>query len=529
MSTAYQVLARKYRPKTFDEIVGQGHVVQTLKNAISTGRIAHAFLFVGPRGIGKTSTARILAKALNCPGGPKINFNPDDPICKEIAEGRSLDVIEIDGASNNSVDNIRELRDNVPYAPVSGKYKIYIIDEVHMLSASAFNALLKTLEEPPAHVIFIFATTDVHKVLPTILSRCQRFDLRCISDADIAKHLEKIAKLENIQADSQALRIIARMADGGMRDAESTFDQLISFCGNKITEEDVLNIFGLTSVAGVRELAQAILSSQADAALKKTRELAQTDKDLTSLTQDLLRYFRNLLIFQLSPDIAKQELSEEELQYFTGITPPAQSLCMSLLDELTHLENRLKFTLVKDAVFEVAILRMLEQHQRVSLEEILKKLVQAGATTTSMHEYKPVSSVAPAASAIFTPQPVVEKPAVQISVPVSEPKPAPQEPVSKTFFQMPIVSETKAPATSSPAQAAPKESLAARLAQVQPVVEPEIPLVPQASQSASVEKSSHKKESKVEFDKASYQNDPLIKAAVKAFEGRLIEIRAAKT
>ena len=187
----YLVLARKYRPRTFAELVGQEHVVRTLSNSISEGRLAHAFLFVGPRGIGKTSTARILAKALNCPKGPKADFNPDDDICKEIEEGRSLDVLEIDGASNRGIESIKELRESVPYAPARGKFKIYIIDEVHMLTTEAFNALLKTLEEPPAHVKFIFATTEVQKLPATILSRCQRFDLRRIPDPLICSHLQK--------------------------------------------------------------------------------------------------------------------------------------------------------------------------------------------------------------------------------------------------------------------------------------------------------------------------------------------------
>ena len=204
MSTTYQVIARKWRPQTFDEIVGQDHVVRTLRNAITRNRIAHAYLLVGPRGTGKTSTARIFAKALNCSGGPKADFDPNDPICQAIAEGSCLDVIEIDGASNNGVEQVRELRDTVRYAPAQGRFKVYIIDEVHMLSAQAFNALLKTLEEPPAHVKFVFATTDVQKVLPTIISRCQRFDLKPITVELIVERLQKIALAEKIKDFSPA-------------------------------------------------------------------------------------------------------------------------------------------------------------------------------------------------------------------------------------------------------------------------------------------------------------------------------------
>ncbi len=244
---SYQVFARKYRPQTFDDLVGQAHVVRTLKNAVEQNRLAHAYLFVGQRGIGKTSTARILAKALNCIHGPTVKPCGVCDSCKEITGGNSLDVLEIDGASNNGVEQVRELRDNVRYAPSKGHFKIYIIDEVHMLTSAAFNALLKTLEEPPPHVKFIFATTEPQKVLPTILSRCQRFDLHRIPANLIADHLQYIAKNEKVTLAPAAAHAIARGADGGLRDAESMLDQLVAFCGEKIEEQDVLNVFGFTS------------------------------------------------------------------------------------------------------------------------------------------------------------------------------------------------------------------------------------------------------------------------------------------
>src|SRR3989454_3149564 len=280
---SYQVIARKYRPRRFADVVGQEHVTQTLANAIEQKRIAHAYLFCGPRGTGKTTIARIFAKCLNCTGGPKVDFDDSDEKCREIAEGRSIDVLEIDGASNNGVEQVRELRETCKYAPASSKFKIYIIDEVHMLSTAAFNALLKTLEEPPAHVKFMFATTDPEKLLPTILSRCQRFDLRRIPVALIVKQLAHIARLEKVKVEDAALHAIARGAEGGMRDAESALDQLISFCGREIAESDVLSMFGLTAQGQVIALARGILQGETEAVLRELNELARQGKDLGRL------------------------------------------------------------------------------------------------------------------------------------------------------------------------------------------------------------------------------------------------------
>ena len=294
--TGYQVLARKWRPQTFADVVGQDHVVRTLRNAIARGRIAHAYLLVGPRGTGKTSLARIFAKALNCTGGPKADFDPADPAVVAISEGSHLDVIEIDGASNNSVEQVRDLRETSRYVPALGKYKIYIIDEVHMLSTAAFNALLKTLEEPPSHVKFVFATTEVQKVLPTILSRCQRFDLKPIAQDVISGRLRAIAAAEKVKVDEAALACIARLADGGMRDAQSILDQMIAFCGGEIAEADVLDVYGLVAEAKVAELASAVAAGDHRKIVALVDECDAAGRDLVRLLADLQALVRTVLL-----------------------------------------------------------------------------------------------------------------------------------------------------------------------------------------------------------------------------------------
>jgi len=375
---AYQVIARKYRPQRFADVVGQEHVTQTLANAIGQKRIAHAYLFCGPRGTGKTTIARIFAKCLNCTGGPKTNFDDQDSRCIEIAEGRSLDVLEIDGASNNGVEQVRELRETCKYAPANSPFKIYIIDEVHMLSTAAFNALLKTLEEPPAHVKFMFATTDPEKVLPTILSRCQRFDLRRIPSALITKHLAHIAKLEKVKIDEAALHAIARGADGAMRDAESTLDQLISFCGDKIEEADVLSMFGLAAQSQILGLSQAVLAGEIQSALTRLNELAQNGKDLGRLLTDLLNHFRNLLIFQVSRgDLNLLEVSEAEVAALKEQSGLANTESLTrILEVLTDSELRLRDTASRKILLEVAMLKAIEARNAISLDSVLKQLGQ---------------------------------------------------------------------------------------------------------------------------------------------------------
>ncbi len=364
MSSGYQVIARKWRPQTFDEVVGQDHVVRTLKNAIARNRIAHAYLFVGPRGTGKTTTARIFAKALNCVEGPTPTPCGKCEACVSIVNGSSMDVIEIDGASNNSVDQIRDLRDDVRYAPAQGKFKIYIIDEVHMLSASAFNALLKTLEEPPPHVKFVFATTEAHKVLPTIVSRCQRFDLKPISDELIVGRLAQIAQAEGIAVDEPALRAIARLADGGMRDSQSILDQMIAFCGDTVAEADVLEVYGLVSAAKVDELARALATGDNVKLLDLIDEFEANGRDLVRLLVDLQARVRQALI-----DAVRHGGSSGAL----GAPLSTESLTR-LLDTLRESEAGLKFGLSERANFEVALLKAVENSRARAIDSLIREL-----------------------------------------------------------------------------------------------------------------------------------------------------------
>ena len=365
MSSTYQVIARKWRPQTFADVVGQDHVVRTLTNAITRGRIAHAYLFVGPRGTGKTSTARIFAKALNCAGGPKADFDVNDPACVAIAEGSHLDVIEIDGASNNGVDQVRDLRDTVRYAPAQGKFKIYIIDEVHMLSAQAFNALLKTLEEPPAHVKFVFATTDPQKVLPTIISRCQRFDLKPIPDELIVGRLKKIAVDEKIKVTDAALACIARLADGGMRDAQSIFDQMISFCGAEITEPDVLDVYGLVAADKIAALAAALAAGDHQKIVALVDDCDAAGRDLVRLLVDLQALVRSALL----DAIAKGGRSEA-----LGGTPMTTEQITRMLDGLREGEGSVKLGLAEKINFEGTLLKAVEASRARAIDSLIKEL-----------------------------------------------------------------------------------------------------------------------------------------------------------
>ena len=398
---SYEVFARKYRPQTFDDLVGQAHVSRTLKNAVAQNRLAHAYLFVGPRGIGKTSTARILAKSLNCVKGPTVTPCGVCDACREIAAGNSFGVFEYDAASNTQVDKIRELIvERVKIAPPRGyKYKIYIIDEVHMLSPSSFNALLKTLEEPPPHVIFIFATTEVNKLPLTIVSRCQRFDLHRIPSNLIAQHLQFIAGKEKITLEPAAAHAIARGAEGGLRDAESMLDQLVAFCGEKIGESDVLNVFGFTSEQTVVELTGRILQGETPATLELLYEQSENGKDMMRLMSDLIVYLRDLLVFKAKPDAVKEDVDpdlQKSLTAHAGLI--ATDRLLELIDQFAAAEGRMKWAPNKKLHFEVAIIKAIQSLGQVTLDEVIEKLgeLRDGKTISQKESPSVAGGVSPA-------------------------------------------------------------------------------------------------------------------------------------
>lgn len=370
----YQVIARKWRPQSFQEMVGQLHISTTLTNALRNGRVPHALLFTGPRGTGKTSSARIVAKALRC--SEAIDFIPCGKCssCLEIAQGSSIDVIEIDGASNNGVDAIRELRETVGYMPSSGKYKIYIIDEVHMLSTSAFNALLKTLEEPPAHVVFILATTEVQKIPQTILSRCQRFDFRRIPTRQIADHIKHICQSEKIQFEDDALWLIARQGDGSMRDALSLLDQVITFTNSDLSRHKVIEILGLTDQSLMQETLFALLHRDTTKILRILEKLNESALEPELFAQSILESLRTLLLVKVSQGQVQKlvDLPDSELTWYADQAKDLSEPEIHLLFDMA-LKGAQDITRSQDPrlVFEVVLLRMASAPKILDLKNLL--------------------------------------------------------------------------------------------------------------------------------------------------------------
>ncbi|HNC50009.1 MAG TPA: DNA polymerase III subunit gamma/tau, partial [bacterium] len=373
---SYLVIARKYRPMVFDDVIGQEHITTTLKNAIESKRIAHAYIFSGPRGVGKTTSARIFAKAINCEnGGPTITPCNQCQSCLEITGGRSLDVLEIDGASNRGIDEIRSIRDNVRYLPVRGGYKIYIIDEFHMITKDAFNALLKTLEEPPPQVVFIFATTEPHKILPTILSRCQRFDFKRVAIEKIIGRLKHICRIEQIDMDEESLFEIAQMADGGMRDALTLLDQVISFCGNQVRIQRVREALGLIETGLYFELMAIIRNKSVSEGFKFASRVLDAGLDVTEFLHGLMAHIRNVLLAKACGASALTTVYENYHEKFTDVSQQfSETDLIRMMNLVSETIQRVKWSLKQRFVFELMLMKLIRMEDSVQLSEIIRKL-----------------------------------------------------------------------------------------------------------------------------------------------------------
>ena len=373
----YLVLARRWRPQKFEDVIGQEHISRTLQNALRAGRISHAYLFVGSRGIGKTTSARILARCLNCraSGAPTPEPCGECDNCKTIAAGSNIDVIEIDGASNNSVEDVRQIRDNVRLVPSGSRYKIYVIDEVHQLSVAAFNALLKTLEEPPAHAVFILATTEAHKIPATIVSRCQRFDFRRVGISDLVALLERIVKAEKREATGEALHAIARAADGGVRDAESILDQLFSYCEGEITYGDVNGVLGLVDWRTLHNVCDAIGSGDVAQLLHVVDDVVVKGSDLGQFAQEVLRYFRNLLVLRSGgPDELLALPGEEIAELRERANRYTLTQLIRLVEQFSDLAMAGESQLARRTALEALFIRLSKRSIDVSLDSVLEKL-----------------------------------------------------------------------------------------------------------------------------------------------------------
>ena len=376
---AYKALYRTYRPSNFDDVAGQKYIVRTLQNAVNQNKIAHAYLFCGPRGTGKTSIAKIFAKAVNCESDhDKPCLQCDN--CKAVADNSHPDIVEIDAASNNGVEEVRNLIEKVKYAPIKGKYKVYIIDEVHMMSTGAFNALLKTIEEPPTHVIFILATTEPHKVIQTIISRCQRFDFTKVSKNEIIERIHTVLSAENITCDDEVIRIIAELADGGLRDALSILDQCIAYARDNLTIEHINEIYGITTVGEKIELFNDIIQKNPVGLLQKVDEFIEKGIDIKKLTEDLMEILKETIIFEYTKDstLLHQLTSEEAIHFIQSISIKQR---FSMINKMMESYDKYRFASNIGSYFEVCMLEMLDinstsvQHEVISTIQVKKEAV----------------------------------------------------------------------------------------------------------------------------------------------------------
>jgi DNA polymerase-3 subunit gamma/tau len=447
---SYLVLARKWRPKTFDEVVGQATLTRTLKNALSSGRIGHAFLFSGARGVGKTTTARILAKALNCSKGDAPQAEPcgECPSCLEIASGTSLDVQEIDGATNNGVEQVRELRESARYSPARDRFKIWIIDEVHMLSTGAFNALLKTLEEPPPRVKFVFATTEYHKIPDTILSRCQQYDFRMIPAKELLLHLRAVADGEKIQVSDQSLARIARAAEGSARDALSLFDQVLSFSGNEVKDEDLAALLGLVDRELLLTASQSVVEGNSLTLLDLVEKLSDYGADYKNFARELMLHYREILLLKLAPDsssLLAGVVPEERARLRPLAEAYSEEDLLRILDLLTKADEELRRAQDPRVTLELALLKMVQLRRLLPFAELVDRVERLAAGNPA-----PPRAVLPAPAS---------------TAPASPPSPRPPAVVvAATMAQAPAGSApSAAPATATVLIAAGADDLLAAL------------------------------------------------------------------
>lgn len=425
---SYQVLARRCRPQSFEDVIGQQHVTRTLRNAIREGRIAHAFLFCGERGVGKTSIARILAKALNCNKGPLEQPCNECPSCREITAGTAIDVHEIDGASNTSVDDVRVLRENVRYMPSRDRYKIYIIDEVHMLSKPAFNALLKTLEEPPPHVIFMFATTEPEKIPDTIISRCLRFDLKRIATQEIIGHMEALVAQENISISKRALYLIARTAEGSMRDAQSLLDRILSYCPGEVRDADVEELLGRVDRGVLGKITEALIAEDAPACLETLNSIYESGFDLRQFYYAYLEHLRDLMVVKVSGKSSGwMDLPEEELKAAEQLSAPCSAEDLQRYFRIWFsAEDEISRSPLPKIALEMCLLEMIRARRAIPVDEVLQRLE---ALQQQLESGAPQRAAAAAAHVSRATYSVREEPAS--AKPGPAPRPQPEAPAGE--------------------------------------------------------------------------------------------------